>query len=106
MAEDLTVKISTEKLADASQSIEKKVNSLKAAFESMTEAIDRTRGYWLGEAGEAHRRAYRQMQPHQEEVLKRLQEQAGDLAQIAGIWETAERETEELDLTLPDDVIV
>ena len=46
------------------------------------------------------------MQPHQEEVLGRLQEQGGDLAQIAGIWETAERETEELDLTLPDDVIV
>lgn len=106
MAEELTVRISTEQLADASRDIEKKINDLKSAFEEMTSAMNRTNGYWLGEAGEAHRRAYRQMQPHQEEVLKRLREQAADLAQIAGIWEEAEREVKDTDLALPDDVII
>lgn len=106
MSEEFMVKISTGQLATASGDINGKVNALKAAFEEMTEAINRTNGYWLGEAGEAHRKAYLQMQPHQEEALKRLREQGNDLAQIAGIWEAAEQEVKELGLTLPDDVIV
>lgn len=106
MPEGLTVRISTEHLAQASGDISKKVSDLRAAFSDMTEAMNRTGGYWLGEAGEAHRRAYDRLKPHQEEVLKRLQEQVSDLAQIAGIWETAEQEVKEIDLSLPDDVIV
>ncbi|MBS6395829.1 MAG: WXG100 family type VII secretion target [Clostridiales bacterium] len=99
------VKISTEQLAQASGDIGKKVKDLRSAFEEMTDAVNRTNGYWLGEAGEAHRKAYRQMQSGQEEILRRLSEQAVDLAQIAGIWETAEQEVRELNQSLPDDVI-
>ena len=106
MPEEITVRISTERLAQASGDIGRKVNELKAAFEEMTDVVNRTNSYWLGEAGEAHRKAYQQMQPHQEEVLNRLKEQVSDLIQIAGIWETAEQEIGELNQSLPDDVIV
>lgn len=105
MAEEITVKISTERLAQASGDIAGKVSSLKAAFEAMTEAMNHTDGYWLGEAGEAHRSAYRKMQPHQQEVLRRLEEQSQDLAKIAGVWEEAEQQVREMNANLPDDVI-
>ena len=106
MAENVTVKISTEQLAQASGDIAGKVNALKAAFEAMTEAMNRTDSYWLGEAGEAHRSAYRKMQPHQQEALKRLEEQSQDLAKIAGVWEETEQQIKELNVNLPDDVII
>lgn len=106
MPDGVTVRVSTERLAQASGEINKKVSDLRKAFEEMTDAVNRTNGYWVGEAGEAHRAVYRQMQPHQERILNRLSEQVSDLAQIAGIWETAEQEVTEMDLTLPDDVIV
>lgn len=106
MPGELTVRIRTERLAQASGDISRKVSDLKAAFEEMTEAVGRTNSYWRGEAADAHRRVYRQMQPRQEEALKRLLEQVRDLAQIAGVWEATEQEVKEVDLTLPDDVIL
>ena len=106
MAENITVKISTEHLAQASGDIAGKVSALKAAFEAMTEAVNHTDGYWLGEAGEAHRSAYRAMQPRQQEILNRLEEQSRDLAKIAGVWVQTEQEVKELNANLPDDVIV
>lgn len=106
MPEELTVRIRTESLEQASVELGKKVGDLKKYFENMTEAMNRTNDYWLGEAGEAHREAYRRLMPRQEEVLRRLQEQVSSLAKIAGTWEAAEQEVKELDLSLPDDVIV
>lgn len=106
MPEELTIRISTGELAQASGDISKKAGDLKAAFDGMTEAMNRTNGYWLGEAGEAHREAYRRLIPGQEEIMRRLKEQVTDLAKIAGTWEAAEQEVKEMDLSLPDDVIV
>ena len=106
MAENVTVKISTEQLAQASGDIAGKVNALKAAFGAMTEAMNRTDSYWLGEAGEAHRNAYRKMQPHQQEAVKRPEEQSQHLAKIAGVWEETEQQIKELNVNLPDDVII
>lgn len=106
MPEELTVRISTEALKQASADLSKKSGDLKNAFGEMTEAMNRTNGYWLGEAGEAHREVYHQLIPRQEEALKRLQEQVDNLSKIAGIWEETEQEVKELDLSLPDDVIM
>lgn len=106
MPEEINVRINTERLAQVSNDIGKKSSDLKMAFDEMTEAIKRTNHYWLGEAGEAHREAYYQMVPDQEEIVKRLREQVCNLAKIAGTWEAAEQEVKELNLSLPDDVIV
>ena len=46
------------------------------------------------------------MQPHQQEALKRLEEQSQDLAKIAGVWEETEQQIKELNVNLPDDVII
>lgn len=106
MSEGITIRIRTESLEHASVELGKKADDLKKSFENMTEAMNRTSDYWLGEAGEAHREAYRRLIPRQEEALRRLQEQISSLAKIAGTWEAAEQEVKEMNLSLPDDVIM
>ncbi|WNV59262.1 hypothetical protein RJD28_07235 [Oscillospiraceae bacterium NTUH-002-81] len=63
MAEELHVSIATEQLRETARDIAVKVSALKAVFEDMDMAVKRTEGYWIGEAAEAHREAYRRMSP-------------------------------------------
>ena len=106
VAKELHVSIATEQLRATARDIAVKVSGLKAVFEDMDMAVKRTEGYWIGEAAEAHREAYRRMSPEREAILAYLFGQADDLAAIAGIWEEKEEEVKELAQSLPGDVIV
>lgn len=84
MAEELHVSIATEQLRETARDIAVKVSALKAVFEDMDMAVKRTEGYWIGEAAEAHREAYRRMSPEREAILAYLFGQADDLGRHCG----------------------
>lgn len=106
MAEEFIVRVESEKLEQAAGEINDRISKLNAAFEGMTEAMNRTQGYWIGEAGDAHRRVFLEQQPRREEVIARLSEQVSDLMQMAGVYVSAEKENVQLAQSLLGDVIL
>lgn len=106
MGEEFFVRVETGKLKQAALEIEEKLNQLQAAFAGMDEVMERTQGYWLGEAGDTHRKVFWEQQPKREETIKRLQVHIRDLQKMAGIYDTAEQEAVNTAESLPEDVII
>lgn len=106
MAEEWIVKVDTADLAATAGEINTRVSRLEELFNAMTETMNRTQSYWIGEAGDAHRSVFLEQQPKREEILKRLREEVRDLQEMAGVYEAAERENVQTAQSLLGDVIV
>lgn len=106
MGEEFTVMVETGRLLQAAEDLWSRVNRLESSFLEMEQIMDRTRGYWLGEAGEAHRNAFLKQQGRRAEAVLRLSEHVADLRKMAGVYESAEREAMEAARSLPGDVII
>jgi len=101
----ITLKVSTEALKSKASEVEKLVGNMKTSFSELEETIARTSHYWIGEAGDAHRKQYQDQKDDVDDMLKRLGEHPKDLLTMAGIYETVERDVENIGMSLSDNVI-
>lgn len=99
---NVTPDILRSKSADVSRSVIR----MRGHFEELKNLMDKTGGYWIGEAGDKHRRMYKDIEESVEEMLKRLEEYPRDLLVIAQNYTDVELSIEEDIETLPDDIIV
>lgn len=99
-------RVTTEQLEQKSASVASRVRSMTASFSDVKRRVDAFPAYWQGDASDAYRAAFRLHQAEFEVMVRRISEHVGDLAQIAGIYNAAEREAVESTGALPDDVIV
>lgn len=106
LGSDVMIKVTPEELYAKSQSISSILAKTQQNFQEMEDVINKTEGYWIGEAGEAHREMFRDMTPHIEEITKRITEHIRDLNEIAGVYQETEREIQEIAEQLPADVII
>jgi len=74
-------------------------------FDNLNTSISRTKTYWIGEAGDAHRKAYEDQKADIDEILRRLEEHPRDLVSIAQTYTDTELEIEEYISSLPSDLI-
>lgn len=95
-----------EVLRKKSREVLARLREMKNAFEILERAVDRTRGYWLGEAGTFGRAYMVNRNPEVEEMLLRLMEHVQELEHMAAVYAKAELEAEEAANELPTDVIV
>lgn len=102
---NVEIKVSTAALASKAQTVSKSVTNMANCFENLGRIIDRTSYYWIGEAGETHRRIYREQKPKIDEMMKRLKEHPADLLTISQTYESAESEVQAIAAELPADVI-
>ena len=93
-------------LRQKASAAERKIREMQQAFEAMEATINRTNGYWLGEAGDAHREYFSKKKPEVEEMFQRLKEHVRDLNQMASVYSNVEKEVTALASDLPADVIV
>lgn len=63
---------------------------MKGTFDTLRSLVDGSNGYWIGEAAEAHRRAYMNQMTAVDDMFRRYQEHIADLEEIAGIHREAE----------------
>lgn len=75
--------------------VEKNVANMRQRFENMKTLVEKSRGYWNGEAGEQHRQNYVDQEASIDTVLRRLGEHPGDLRNIAQTYTIAELKIEE-----------
>lgn len=105
MAEHITIKVSTEELQSASSQVQTSLSKMRESFAVIEQAVNRSGGYWKGEAADCHRRIYREMKQDAAEILNRVQEQTEDLQAIARGYEEGERAVKEMVSELPSDVL-
>lgn len=102
----VTLKVTPEVLTAKSTEVANKVNSMRRHFDDLKALIDKTSGYWIGEAGDKHRKMYQDLESDVEEILKRLGEHPVDLVTIAQKYSDVELKIEQEIQSLPSDVIL
>lgn len=103
---ETTIKVNTQVLVDKASEATKSISQMETCFENLQAIINRTSYYWIGEAGDKHRKLYNDQKENIEEMLKRLKEHPRDLVAIAQNYDTTEVALQELANELPGDVIV
>lgn len=102
---DVHIKVSTEVLNDKAQTVSKSISNMANCFEDLERVINRTGYYWIGEAGDLHRKLYQEQKDKVEEMLKRLKEHPTDLIAIAQNYQAAEIKVTQIANALSGDVI-
>jgi len=104
--EQMRIRVATQVLAERADSAQQKILDVRNRFERMKEVVQNSRGYWEGDANEAHRREFQEYQDDIQEALSRFMENVTDLRKIANIYQEAESEVQNISQDLPLDVIV
>ena len=97
--------VDPELLISRNAELQKKVNALSGQFERMNSLMQNTEKYWLGEAGNYHRKMYTDSVTMEEQLLNELKEYARDIDQIAENYKTTEMKLVQEAECLPGDVI-
>ena len=102
---NVAVKVSPEMLVTQAEEVRRLANDMKRRFEVLEDIMDSTKGYWLGEAGELHRKLYDEQKDDISQMLRRLLEHPDDLLMISGNYKAAESKNVQSALVLDADVI-
>lgn len=101
-----TLEVTPEELDAKAHLVSAQIAEMKKNFEAMERAINRTKQYWIGEAGDAHREAYYKKKDDISTMLRRWDEEVEDMFIMKETYAKAEREAKELIVELPSDVII
>jgi WXG100 family type VII secretion target len=99
------IKVTPTVLKQKADDVRNRISNLSNLFSELETEINNTQSYWLGEAGELHRKAYSDQKSNLEEMIQRLKEHPVDLLQISGNYETAEQTIQESVAALQDNAI-
>ena len=97
------ITVTPEMLTAQAVEAKKSIGQIKKSFKELETIINKTKHYWIGEAGDAHRTCYEKKQDDIAEMFKRLDEDVSDLYQIASVYSETEVQIAN---DLPSDVIV
>lgn len=81
---DVTIKVRPADLRQKAAEVSDRIEKVTALFAEAERLVQSTRGYWIGEAGEAHRREYLEQRDNITEILRRLRVHPTDLLKISG----------------------
>lgn len=102
---DVFIKVRPEVLVEKSQEVSASIRKMASCFEDLERIINRTSYYWIGEAGDMHRRLYQEQKENVDEMMRRLKEHPADLLTISQNYVQAEQAVEAIADQLPGDVI-
>ncbi len=103
---DFTIRVTPAILVSASSDISRSTDRIKSALTEMSSMVQRTAGYWTGDAAGLHRALFEDQVPKMEEIVARFVGQADRLKQIAGNYNAVAQTTKAIVEELPSDVIV
>lgn len=99
-----TLKVTPEEMQAAASELSGYVSTMNECFQQMKSTMEQTAGYWVGEAGNAHRQMYQEQVAKTEEIIARYTEHVRDLNTMAGVYteaeHTAQTTAEELPMSI------
>ncbi len=100
------IKVTPEVLTQKSTEVANKVNAMKQHFEQLESLVEKSKTYWVGEAGDKNRQMYESLKEEIDEILRRLGEHPVDLVEIAQRYTDVELKIQQDIQALPSDVLV
>lgn len=104
--DDFMIRVTPEILMSASADVSQTTGRMKSASLEMSEVIQSTSSYWIGDAAELHRTLLKEQLPKLESVINHFVEHANKLEQIAANYSGASQSAKEAVEELPSDVII
>lgn len=105
MAAVINLKVTPEQLEQKAKDVSLAVSKMKSDFNKLSMAINGTHSYWIGQAGDLHRKLYNDKVNEVNEILRLLGKYPTDLMQMAGIYTKTENENKAAAATLNSNVI-
>lgn len=102
---NFTLRVTPEELKAVSAQVTPLITRMANDFSKLSDLMNRTAGYWIGDAGETYRKTYKDREAEIQEMIKRLQEHPADLLVMAGVYEQAENANVAASEPLPSDAI-
>lgn len=90
MNDSVEIKVSPEVLDAKAQDVMGEIKQMEQLFKEVQELAARTRYYWIGAAGELHRKLVEDKKGDIEKIIKRLKDHPTNLQKIAGVYRTTE----------------
>lgn len=100
-----TLKVTPEEMQAAASELSGYVSTMNDCFQQMKATMDQTAGYWVGEAGNAHRQMYQEQVAKTEEIIARYTEHVRDLNTMAGVYTEAEQSAQTMADELPMSIL-
>lgn len=102
---NIRLKVEPTQLVAQADEVSKNVRKMEKLFEEMNGVINRTESYWIGEAGDLHRKLYRDEKDDIDQIVRRFKEHPKDLQLMAQEYTNAETAASSVASALPQDVI-
>lgn len=93
--------VAPEQLQEQAGTVRAELGEMRGYFEELERLMNGTAAYWIGDAGDAHRRLYTGKLQKIDEIIRRYQEQITDLEVMAGVYSKAEAAAANVADTLP-----
>ena len=87
----IELKVTPQELKNAANDISNQIRSVEQAFAQVERAINDSASYWEGDAGDHHRKYYKEVRKEVDGILKLLKNRPDDLLKMAGLYEESER---------------
>ncbi len=102
---NVELKVTPEELTTKAQEVKNKIATMQAQFNELERLMTKTGAYWIGEAGDYHRKMYTDLAENEETVFARLNEHPVDLVTIAQQYTSTELTIESIVEELPGDIL-
>jgi uncharacterized protein YukE len=99
------IKVDTPTLINKAEETNRSISKMEECLEQLETIINRTSYYWIGEAGDKHRKIYYDYKDEIGVIIKRLREHPKDLLEIGQVYSTAEKDVHQMSKELPGDII-
>lgn len=103
---NIEVKVSPEVLVTQAEEVRRLAIDMRSRFEVLEDIMERTKGYWVGDAGELHRKLYKEQKDDVVQMLRRLLEHPDDLLMISENYRAAESKNVQTASVLDADIIL
>ena len=103
---DVALKVTPEILTAKADLVAAKLKKMQDTLDALEQTVARTKEYWIGEAGDLHRKMYEDEKEGIIEIMRRLNEHPIDLRTIAQTYMDTEAVITEIADSLPADILV
>lgn len=104
--EGFVLKVSLDQMKSKSTEVTGQIKEIESNWKELKRVVNGSKSYWQGEASDLHRKYLKESETEVNQIIKRLKEHPSDLLKMLGIYQSAEKQAQQLANSLPEDVIV
>lgn len=106
MSSNMILRVTPELLERKAEEFEAVVKEIQGHFDRIESVSAKTKGYWVGDAGDRDRESFVSYQDDISFIVRRLGEHPTDLLSMAGIYRSAEKDVVNTNVKLKINEIV